>query len=723
MSSHTIITSTIELCVMPDSSLENAPPLDGVLHLYPFLGEPLPGAAASLYTDYAAEYGPGNVLVIKRFPTGIDELEAAFADATDSVTRPDVTGLSAHSHRVLEEREDTARVLAPPEQSLLLETFATQYEWETPYLQRASDHESFSSDLGRFVAEATWQGGSIETEDEALAELEQFNRRFHEWLAANGLLDPGNVLSSAVEELQNPETRRRVQEEFDAVLVLEFEEFTAIDRAYLAWLTRDSPLRCVAERDSAIQRLWNEAGRIEDVVSGLRLVDHSEHGDRSHADAVASFLATGEEATPTEDGDVAVLESPTFEAQIRRIADEIELRRREDDIGYDDVAVVLQDSNAPLPETLRLLQNAGIPVTSATVGGLEHDPAARELYALVCWCSSGDDSDTGWSTHRAESVLTARTNDRVSAPDLGEEVREYRSDQGLADALWRWSLETDLKKRIAGGESPIEARTQFDHVREVLSLASFIDDSELLDGSWETLRSGLEREMERAASDRIASELEVPTSGVLVDTVRVVKNTSRDVVFMVNVVDREYPAEPRFTSLFPTPHLEQLDAYPAFTTPSPTDVRGTFTTESELTTRPLKAYYAALSRRFLAVGARAASENLYFGTYREEVGGTESNLQPSRYLAAAEDRYGAFERISHDGIHSHGSAVEFALTCADRALDEIRRAGVIGDPVDIDSLRGEFATVQSLLEQDLPDEVSEAIRTRVDFADGVVHRE
>jgi hypothetical protein len=148
MLAHTIITPTIELCVMPESSLENAPPLDGVLHLYPFLGEPLPDAAASLYTEYAAEYGAGNVLVIKRFPTGIDELEAVFAEATDSVTQPDVTGLAAHSRRVLEEWEDTARVLAPAEQSLLLETFATQYEWETPYLQRASDHESFSSDIG-----------------------------------------------------------------------------------------------------------------------------------------------------------------------------------------------------------------------------------------------------------------------------------------------------------------------------------------------------------------------------------------------------------------------------------------------------------------------------------------------------------------------------------------------------------------------------------------------
>ncbi|WP_440991575.1 hypothetical protein [Haloarchaeobius baliensis] len=578
-------------------------------------------------------------------------------------------------------------------------------------------------DLGRFVAEATWQGSRIETDDEVLAELAAFNRSFHEWLGSNDLLDPGNVLSTAIGQLQDDETRQRIQREFDAVLALEFEEFTPIDRAYLAWLTLDVPLVCVAERDSAIQRLWNEAGRIEDTAPALSVVDHTDTTQRTRPDAVASFLATGDQPGPADDGHVAVLESPTFEAQVRRIADEIELRRRADGVSYDEIAVVLQDSKAPIPETLRLLQNAGIPVTSATVGGLEHDPAARELYALVCSCTDETDTDSGWSVDRAHTTLTARIENPDSVSELRDGTVERARTDGLEAALWHWILETDLKGRIGRDETPLDAKTQFEHVREVLSLASFIDDTDLIESSWERLRHGLEREMERAASDRVAAELETPTEGVLVDTVRVVKNTSKDTVFMVNAIDRDYPADPRFTALFPTPHLEQLDAYPSYTTPTEADVRNTFSTESELQTRPLHAYYAALSRRFLAVGARAAADHLYFCTYREEVGGTGSNLQPSRFLAAADEALGPFERIRHDGIHSHGSAVEFALTRSDSALDEIRRAGVIGDPVDVEDVREDFATIQTLLERDLPDEVREAIRTRVDFAEGVVHRE
>ncbi|NHN41834.1 hypothetical protein G9C85_09350 [Halorubellus sp. JP-L1] len=708
---------------MQDTPVDTAPSLEGSLHLLPFLGDPLADAAAPFFADIADTHGAGNVLVVKRFPTGIDDLEVALADATDGVTTPEVMGLAAHSRRVLEESPVSSRVLTQAEQYLLLETFEQEYDWETPYLHQASEQGSFVSDLGRFVAEATWQRSSIETTDEVLTELATFNRAFHEWLGDHDLLDPGNVLSTALEQLQDDEVRRLIQREFDAVFVLEFEEFTPIDRAYLAWLTLDTPLVCVGERNSAIQRLWNESGRIEDVVPELSVVDYAAPEDGTRPEAVASFLATGDRSGATADGHVAVLESPTFEAQVRRIADEIELRRREDGVSYDEIVVVLQDSKAPIPETLRLLQNAGIPVTSATVAGLEHDPAARELYALVCWCCNDDDAEAGWSSERALATLAARIEDDTELEQRCVEVRDRSASSGLESALWAWMRETDLKERIGRELEPLDARTTFEHVRAVLSLASFVDDSDLVDASWETLRRGLEREMDRAAADRVAAELETPTDGVLVDTVRVVKNVTREAVFVVNAVDRDYPADPRFTSLFPTPHLERLDGYPAYTTPTDSDVRETFTTESEASTRPLKAYYAALSRRFLAVGARAAKDRLYFGTFREESGGTGTNLQPSRFLAAAEDAYGAFERVNHGGIHSHGSAVEFALTRTDDALDAIRRAGIVGDPVEVDDVHEDFATIQSLLDGDLPDEVREAIRTRVDFAEGVVHRE
>ncbi|WP_435348532.1 hypothetical protein [Haloarchaeobius sp. HRN-SO-5] len=706
---------------MGDTTTGDDPPLSGDLRLLPFLSDPLPDAVAPIYADLAAEHGAENVLVVKRFPTGIDDLESALADETDGVTQPRVTGLAAHTRRVLEELPDTPRVLTPAEQGLLLEAFAAEFEWESPYLERASAHESFVPDLGRFVAEATWQGSSIETADEHLSDLARFNRSFHEWLGRHGLLDPGNVLTTVVDSLRDDSTRDRIQRSFDAVLALEFEEFTRVDRRYLAWLTRGVDLVCVAERESAIQRPWNEPGRIEDHVPDLETNRRSDGGARSLPSAVASFLATGERPDSTGDGTVTVLESPTFEAQVRRIADEIELLRRREGIQYDDVAVVLQDSKAPIPETLRLLQNAGIPVTSATVGGLEHDPAARELYAVVSWCAGEAEPDVGWTDRRARALLQARTDDATAA--TLDEVARLGDEDSLEDALWHWCVESDLKGRVADDETPLEAKTQFEHVREVLSLAGFVDESPLLDATWEALCGGLEREMRRAAADRLATELDVPADGVLVDTVRVVKNCARDTAFLVNVVDRDYPADPRFTSLFPTPQLERLAGYPSFTTATEADVRETFATETELTTRPLHAYYAALSRRFLGVGARAATNRLYFGTYLEEAGGTGSNLQPSRFLAAAEDAFGPFDRLEHDGVHSHGSAVEFALTRSDRALDEIRRAGVVGDPVDVTSVAADFATVQTLLDGDLPPEVAEAIRTRVDLARGVVHRE
>lgn len=709
----------------PDSS----PALSGELYKLPFASSVQRERARSLFADLIDDHDPGDVLVLKRFPTGIEEIGAALSDAAASATKPTVHGLTAHARTVLEELPATPRILQPAEQGVLLAAFLEDYEWETPYLRQAAQKESFVADIGRFVSEATWQGSDIESDDPVLAELATFKNDFHDWLAEHGLLDPANTLATATDALADPERRERVQREFDAVLVLEFEEFTRIDRRYLAELTADVRLVCLAERHSAIQRTWNEPGTIEEYAPGLDVQPAPETTEPSGPTRIATQLAAGEEPgdapAPDQPQDAVVIEERTFADQIRSVADEIERLRRDEGIRYDDCAVVLRDANAPIPETLRLLQNAGIPVSSATVGGLEHDPAARELYALVSWCCDrahlAPNEALGWEDDRARAVLEARV---PSLDDqLLDEVRLLGADEGLHRALARWCVETDLKGRIAGDRSALEAKTQFGNVEDILGLAAFVDDTALVAADWTTFCDRLEKEMQRASSDRIATELDMPEEGVLVDAARVLKNEQRDVVFLVNVVDRDYPADPQFTALFPTPHIEQLTDYPAYTTPDEGDVRATFPTAGDLTARPLRAYYAELSRRLLAVGARAADERLYFATYREDTGGTGSNLQPSRFLTAVEESVGELDRIDHDGLYSHGAAVEFALNQVDETLQAIRRAGLAGEPIDLDRTAEEFATVQKILENEPPEELPEAVRARVDFARGAVRRE
>lgn len=702
------------------------PDLSGTLHLLPFLADGLGDRVAPLFADLADEHGVRNVLVLKRFPTETDAIADTFGAAVDGVERPRVVGLSAHASRTLEELPAPPQRLGQAERNLLLATFVDSYEWEDAYLQQASSRESFTFDVARFVTEATWQGGDIETDDPSLAELAVVNDAFHDWLAEADALDAARSLQYAADALADPDVRAQVQESFEAVLALEFEEFTPIDRAYLARLTMHCPLVCVAERHSAIQRTWNEPGPITDHVPGLDVVEASTADSPTLPAAIASFLATGSAAANPDEGAATVIEAETFDEQVAAVAEEIE-RLHQMGLSYDEMAVVLRDSNAPIPATLRLLRAAGIPVASATVGGLEHDPAARELYALASWCLAAErespDIDAGWPSARSRSVLDARVP--VVTDETLQNVVECRTAEGIAAALDEWLLETDLKHRIATGEDALDAKTQFEHVRTIRSLARAVDRSPVLDSTWATFCFGLEREMQRASSDKIATELDLPGEGVLVDAARVAKNIQRRAVFLLDVVDREYPAEPRFNSLFPTPHLEALEGYPAFTTPDAADVRETFTDETGTgdVVRPLHAYYAALSRRMLAVGARTASERLYFGTYREDTTGTGQNLQPSRFLDAIEDAFGTLDRLEHDEIHTHGEAVRFSLDRVDEALEAVRRAGLVRDPVDLDAVATDFAAIQRVLEEDPPETLRTAITARVDFAEGVVRRE
>lgn len=725
-----------------------APELTGTITRRPFDGTSIGTATAPKFEELAAEFGAENVLVVKRFPTGLESIEHAYADAVGGVEQPTVVGLSAHASRSLTELPAPPTLLDQGERNLLLKTFLRDHDWADPYLASASKHESFVSDVGRFIAEATWQGGAIETDDPSLAELAEMNTAFHEWLESADRLDPSRSLRVAADTLRDTESRAVIQAEFDVVLVLEFEEFTAIDREYLARLTQGVPLHCVAEADSAIQRTWNEPRSITDHVTSLYEVESPETHVQSGSTApatVASYLATGESDTELGEtaGSVSVIEAETFSDEIAAIAEEIERLHRIEGLAYDDMAVVLRDSKAPIPETLRGLRAAGVPVTSATVGGLEHDPAARELYALASWCVRADARDPevepepaaaadgeatdgelpGWGRRRARSVLEARVGSGGSDFDeLLATVRDRAASHSLADGINYWLLATDLKHRIATEEDPLNAKTQFGHVRTLRRLIRAVDESDLLDSTWRTLSTGLEEELQRTTTDKIATELALPEGGVLVDAVRVVKNEQRPVVFMPDVIDREYPAAPRFTSLFPTPHLEQLEGYPSFTTPTPEDVAATFA-PSDTPTRPLHAYYAALSRRMLAVGARCAGDRLYFSVHRDDATGTGGRQQPSRFLAELENEFGAFDRVEPDGLYSHGEAVRFALTRVDDALDRVRQAGVVTGPIDLAEMDVEFEAVQRILADNASADLAPALEARLDFADGGVRRD
>lgn len=700
--------------------------LDGEVCCVPFTGSNPVEAVTRHFERLVEEHGVDRVLVLKRFPTGIDTFTDELAHRTHAVERPTVDALTSHATTVVRAQEAPPHILADTAGNELARRFVRDREWETDYLDAAQKQESFVSDVTRLLNVIAWWGMDIETDDPVLSEIATASDEFYSLLHEHGYLHRGEAVSRGAKLLaSDSKVHSRATGRFDAVLVSEYEEFGPIERRYLRQLTPAVPLVCIAEANSSVQRVWNEPGDIERLSQGMTVFEQGREELNTYQDSVAHFLATGS-LTKTSDkrvysarngdeelgGDVQVIDEATFEQQVRTVADEIQRLRDEHGWAYDEFAVGFKFSRGPIAETIRLLRGAGIPTTSATVSGFGDDPAIRELLALSRHLATEDETE-----HRR---LEARVAD-LDEPTLSS----VREEPTLELALRRWALETNLKERIAGPESALEARAQFGHVRDVFELAEFVDESPLLEDDWASMAEALEGAFGTAAAETTTGATNVKGDGVLVDAVRVMKNASWKAVFMLNVVEGEYPARPGLSRLFPDSTLADLPRFPALTAPTAHEVRETFPTAPETITRPYHRYYEELARRLLAVGSRAATDRLYYGIYEEEDATTGKRTQPSRFLTAAYEEFPWIGTLDHEDVHGQSGATRFALSRTEQALREVKRAKHTGREVDLGEIERDFAAIQDLLDEDIEyaERLARAVRARVDFATGRVRNE
>lgn len=692
--------------------------LPGTLHQVSFLGDDPVTRIAPIYADLVDEHAITDVLVLKRFPTGIETFTDRLARETEGIERPRVDAVGGHARMLLQASDGPLQILSDTERSELAHQYVRDVDWETPYLSRAADHEHLTLDVARLMNIASWRGEPIDSDHPALDEIGDRHQTFQAWLAEHGYVERGHVVPHAIDQLDAGAIDTDALD-FEALLVVEYEEFASIDRAYLDRLVThaDCDLTCVAERESSIQRVWNEPGTVAGTVANEPADTTDDPNPQSRPDAVANLLATGDAPPDPGAGRVTVVHEPSFADQIRTIADEIERLRREHEWAYDDFAIGFRDSNEPIAETIRLLHQAGIPTASTSVSGFGDDPAVRELRFLIAYLAT-DDED-----------LREKLAGRDIAVDdaLFETLRT--EEPTLEGTLRRWALETDLKERIAREDDSLEAKAQFGHVREVFALSGFLDDSPLLETTWEALQEALDRAVQVAATETQTAETDVKDDGVLVDAVRVMKNASWEAVFMCNLVEGTYPTDPNLTGLFPTTEVAEMPGYPGVTDLTAADVRETFPTadgpNADRIHDPFRRYYQELSRRQLAVGARAATDRLYLGLFDEAAGELDRKCQPSRYLIAIYEAFPWLDSLDHDGIHGESGAIDFALSRVDRALTRVKGADVRGETIDLDETERDLAAIQDLLAASgqRGDQLCEAVRARVDFAAGEVRRD
>jgi superfamily I DNA/RNA helicase len=254
-------------------------------------------------------------------------------------------------------------------------------------------------------------------------------------------------------------------------------------------------------------------------------------------------------------------------------------------------------------------------------------------------------------------------------------------------------------------------------------MAEFLEDTEFVEATWESFREMLERAHEYAPQQNQTSATDLD-GGVRVDHLQAIKNESFRAVFLVNLVDSEYPGDPFLTRLFPSERVASMPDYPGVTELDGSDVDATFPTTSTASGRPFAQYHTEHARRRLAVGAGAATERLYCCLYEYEDTALEERTQASRFPTAAYKELPWMTEADEPHITSEQAAEKYLLSRVDDALAEVRRANSQDVTVSLDEVEAELGEIQDLLGQSgsRGDELREALRARVEFANGEVRR-
>ncbi len=699
--------------------------LTGELHIYPFGRSKRRTIVASQYQNLLGAHEPEQILCVTRLCNERD-LTDSIVKTLEGVRSPRITSLSDYATDTLRTFTPKLTTLSDHERIELLAAFLDEHEWETEYLATAAEQNSFQQDIGALLIEMESRNALTPAayQTPVLKEIASVGASFQSRLADAAYVDRPSLIPRAMTELENATGTGEFPQsitETDVILVADYEEFADVERGFLAAIANaaEASVVAVAERDSRLLSSWREAGSIEAFADGLTVQAH--HPDRETLTApaaVGEYLATGDRPSGTVDGgNVAVIERGTFREQITAVADEIERLCRTEDYEYDDITIAYQDSSGPVEETIRLLRRHGVPTTTVAVSQLGNDPAVKELADLTKVCAEGVDEETARTSRDRllglESVTPALLEQLAGAPTA-------------AAGLWDWLAATDLKHRIGSDWADHKTKEQFQHVKEVLQLAEFLDTEATLDGSWAGFNLALERAFRYSSSRLENVDTDHDDGGVPVGTIYGLKHASSKAVFLLNVTDDAYPSIPDLTSLLPTRRLQAESAFPMLTSQSAADVTDTFRPVVNPQDDPFHAYFSQVSRRLFGVGARTAEERLYLGVPSESGQSLGDYLQPSRFLSELVDTFEFIEPLSAEGdspIASHGGASEFVVERVDDTLEAVRGASVGGDTVDLDAYEQELAAIDQLLDQSDAEPVTDALAARIAFRRGMVRRD
>jgi len=195
--------------------------LDGTLVSVPFGQPETETAVRNAYRELRDEHGSENVLVVTGSPTSMETFEAVLRDEVRGAGLPRVSSLVVHATDVVNAVTDAA-ILSDTLRRELVHRFLAGWEWDSEYFERASALDSFAGDIARLMETATWQDVGLDQTPE-LIEVQSVVDEFHAWLADHDHVERGQLISTALDHLDDPNHRDTVVD-IEAVRAVEFEE-------------------------------------------------------------------------------------------------------------------------------------------------------------------------------------------------------------------------------------------------------------------------------------------------------------------------------------------------------------------------------------------------------------------------------------------------------------------------------------------------------------------
>ncbi|SEP19220.1 hypothetical protein SAMN05216388_104220 [Halorientalis persicus] len=139
------------------------------------------------YRQLVADHDPEDVLVVAGSPTSMTTFEAMLEPELTGAAMPRVTSLIVHATDVINRTDDRA-ILSDAMRRELVHRFLDDRDWESDYLRRAAEQDSFEADFAQLMETAVWQGIEFDTTPELRAVTAAVDE-FHAWLGEHDHLE------------------------------------------------------------------------------------------------------------------------------------------------------------------------------------------------------------------------------------------------------------------------------------------------------------------------------------------------------------------------------------------------------------------------------------------------------------------------------------------------------------------------------------------------------